>query len=213
MTYIFTSTEMDGLRFLGKTSRKMNDYNLSTPTIGDRPEYKCCEMKMAALVCLGCILAVILAIVLVCFIRRNCMTEKYEPNKQTAKKSGSQVQRYASVQQDPILCQTQTSRTPAVNDVPNDDPLPNRASNEHHFKLTQNLAFCSEIKKKIRCPYCPCVHFIQKLKNKKKSLYAFQKLAVYGPYIFKVFFFWGGGYGFSFFSNICFQLSVKGLQI
>ena len=95
---------MDGLRFLGKMSRKMNDYNLSTPTTGDRPEYNCCEMKMAAFICFGCIMAVSLAIVLVCFIRRNRLPKQYELNKQTAKKSGSQVQLYASVQQDPILC-------------------------------------------------------------------------------------------------------------
>ena len=101
MTYIFTSTEMDGLWFLGKTSRKMNDYSLSTPTTGDRPEYKCCEMKMAAFVCLGCIMAVIFAIALVWFIRRKRLTEQYTLNKPTAKMSG---QHYTSVQQDPSVC-------------------------------------------------------------------------------------------------------------
>ena len=95
MKYIFASTKMDGLRFLGKTSRKMNDYDFSTPTTTEIPEYECCEM-IAAFVCLGCIMTVILAIALVWFIRRKRKTKQYTLHKQMPKISGSQTERYAS---------------------------------------------------------------------------------------------------------------------
>ena len=98
MVYIFTSTEMDGLRFLGKTTTKMNDYDLSAPTISEEPDYKCCEMKMAAFVCFVSVMAVILAIVFVWFIRRKRKTKQYTLTKLTPKVSWSQTQRYASVQ-------------------------------------------------------------------------------------------------------------------
>ena len=94
MKYIFTTTKMDGLRFLGKTSRK-----ISTPTTTEVPEYECKDM-IAAFVCLGCIMTVILAIALVWFIRRKRKIKKYTLTKQMPKISGSQTERYASVQQD-----------------------------------------------------------------------------------------------------------------
>ena len=94
---------MDGLRLLGTTSRKMNDYDLSTPTTTDAPEYECCEM-IAAFVCLACIMAVILVIALVWFIRRKRKTKQYTLTKQMPEVSGSQTERYASEQQDTSVC-------------------------------------------------------------------------------------------------------------
>ena len=126
---------MDGVRLLGRTSGKPNDYDLSTPTTTAGSAYECCEMNIIAFICLGCVMAVIFSIALVWFIWRKRLTEQYTLNKQTSKMSGSQTQQYTSVQQDPSVCQRQTVRTPAGNDVPNDVPLPNRTSNEHHFIL------------------------------------------------------------------------------
>ena len=99
MVYIFILTEMDGLRLLGKTTMKINDYDISTPTISEGTGYKCCEMKMAAFVCLGSVMAVILAIVFVWFIRRKRKTKQYTLTKLTPKSSGSLTQRYTFVQQ------------------------------------------------------------------------------------------------------------------
>ena len=95
---------MDGLGFLGKTSREINDYDFSTPTTSEGPEYKCCEMKMAAFFCLGCVMAVISAIVLVWFIRRKRKIKEYTLTKLMHKIPGSQSQRYASAQQDTSVC-------------------------------------------------------------------------------------------------------------
>ena len=95
---------MDGVRLLGRTSGKSNDYDLSTPTTTEEPAYECCEMQIAAFFGLGCVMAVVFAIALVWFIRRKRLTEQYTLNKQTSKMSGLQTQQYASVQQDPSVC-------------------------------------------------------------------------------------------------------------
>ena len=95
---------MDGVKLLGRTSRKMNDYDLSTPTTTAGPAYKCCEMKIAAFVCFGCVMAVFLVIVLIWFIMGKSLTKQYTLNNQTPKISGSQTQQYTSVQQDPSVC-------------------------------------------------------------------------------------------------------------
>ena len=55
----------------------MNDYDLRTPKTNEGREYECCEMKIAALVSLGCIMAIILAIFLVWFVRRKWQTKQY----------------------------------------------------------------------------------------------------------------------------------------
>ena len=82
----------------------MNDYDLSTPTTTAGSAYECCEMNIIAFICLVCVVVAIFSIALVWFIKRKGLTEQYTLNKQTSKMSGLQVQRYASVQQDPILC-------------------------------------------------------------------------------------------------------------
>ena len=92
---------MDGVRLLGRTSGKSNDYDLSIPTTTAGPAYECCEMKIIDFICLSCVMAVIFAIALVWFIKRKRLTEQYTLNKQTSKMSG---QRYASVQQGPSVC-------------------------------------------------------------------------------------------------------------
>ena len=63
----------------------MNDYDLGTSTTIEVPAYECCEMKTAAFVGLGCVMAVILVIVLIWFIRRKGLTKQYTLNKQTPK--------------------------------------------------------------------------------------------------------------------------------
>ena len=83
---------------------KLNDYDLSTPTTTEEPAYACCEMKFAAVLGLGCVMVISSAIALVWFIRRRRLTEQYKLNKPTAKMSGSQTQRYTSVQQDTSVC-------------------------------------------------------------------------------------------------------------
>ena len=95
---------MDGVRLLGWTSGKMNDYDFSTPTTTAGPAYQCCEMKIIALICLVCVMAVIFAITLVWFIKRKRLTEQNTLNKQTSKMSGLQTQQYTSVQHDPSVC-------------------------------------------------------------------------------------------------------------
>ena len=95
---------MAGVILVGKTSGKIGDYDLSTPTTTEEPAFECCEMKIAAFVGLGCVMAVILVIVLIWFIKRKGLTRQYTLNKQTSKMSGSQTQRYTSVQQDPSVC-------------------------------------------------------------------------------------------------------------
>ena len=95
---------MDGVRLLGRTSGKMNDYDLSTPSTTEGPAYECCEIKISAFVGLVCIMAVIFAIVLVCFIKRKRKTKQYTLNKLMPKVSGSQSQPYAPVQQDRSVC-------------------------------------------------------------------------------------------------------------
>ena len=102
----------------------MDDCDLSTSTTTEGPAYECCEMKIAAFVGLGCVMAVFLVFVLIWFFRRKRLTKQYKLNKQTPKMSASQTQRYASVQQDNNVCQGQTSETLAGNDVPNDAPPP-----------------------------------------------------------------------------------------
>ena len=92
---------MDGVRLLGRTSGKRNDYDLSTPTTNEGPAYECCEMKIIAFICLVCVMAVIFAIALVWFIKRKRLTEQNTLNKETSKMSGQQ---YTSVQQDPSVC-------------------------------------------------------------------------------------------------------------
>ena len=66
---------MDGFRFLRRTSGKLNDNDLSTPTTTEEPAYGCCEMNIIAFICLGCVMAVIFAIALVWFIKRKHLTE------------------------------------------------------------------------------------------------------------------------------------------
>ena len=84
---------MDGVRFLGRTSGKMDDYALSTPSTTEGPAYECCEMKTAAFVGLGCIMALLHSlVVLLCFIMRKRTAKQNMLNKQTSKMSGSQTQ-------------------------------------------------------------------------------------------------------------------------
>ena len=87
---------MDGVRLLGRTS--------GTPTTTAGSAYECCEMKILTFICLVCVMVVIFAIALVWFIKRKRLTEQYTLNTQTSKMSGSQTERYASVQQDPSVC-------------------------------------------------------------------------------------------------------------
>ena len=95
---------MDGLRLLGRTFGKINDYDLSSPATTEGPAYQCCEMKIIAFICLGCVMVVSFAIALVWFTRRKRLTEQYKLNKPIAKMSGLQTQQYASVQQDTSVC-------------------------------------------------------------------------------------------------------------
>ena len=92
---------MDGVRLLGRTSRKMNDYDLSTPTTTEGPAYDCCKMKNIAFICLGCVMAVLFAIALVWYMKRKRLTEQNTLNQQTSKMCGQQ---HTSVQQDPSVC-------------------------------------------------------------------------------------------------------------
>ena len=84
---------MDGVRLLGRTS--------GTPTTTEGPAYECCEMKIKAFICLGCVMVVIFAIALVWYMKRKRLTEQNTLNKQTSKMSGQQ---YTSVQQGPSVC-------------------------------------------------------------------------------------------------------------
>ena len=47
---------MDGVRLLGRTSGKTNDYDLSTPTTTAGSAYECCEMNIIAFICLVCVM-------------------------------------------------------------------------------------------------------------------------------------------------------------
>ena len=95
---------MDGVRLLGRTSGKTNDYDLTSPTTTAGSAYECCEMNIIAFFCLCCVISVIFAIALVWFIKRKCLTKQYTLNKQTSKMCGLQTQRYTSVQQDTSVC-------------------------------------------------------------------------------------------------------------
>ena len=138
MTYIVYFNRDGRLEVYWADVQEMNDYDLNTPTTSKGPDYKCCEIKMAAFFCLGCIMAVILAIVLVWFIRRKRKTKQYTLNRLMPKVLGPRLNDtllYSRI----LKCVLEVGDQNTINtckNVPINVPFPNRASNEHHFILT-----------------------------------------------------------------------------
>lgn len=95
---------MNGVRIFGRTSRKINNFELSTVMNSEGLEDECCEMRKAAFYGLGLVMAVILAIVLVRFIRRKWKTKQYKITQKTHETSLSEDQQYTAVQQGHSVC-------------------------------------------------------------------------------------------------------------